>query len=61
MVLKIDKFAGNLHLTMKEIRRILITGGSGFVGGRVQAAMNQQYDIIAPTHSELNATCAEDV
>lgn len=61
MVLKIDKFAGNVHLTMKETRRILITGGSGFVGGRVQAAMNQQYDIIAPTHSELNVTCAEDV
>ena len=46
---------------MKEIRKILITGASGFVGGRVRAAMNQDYEIIAPTHSELNVTSAKDV
>lgn len=46
---------------MKETRKILITGASGFVGGRVMAAMNQDYEIIAPTHSELNVTSAKDV
>ena len=41
--------------------KILITGASGFVGGRVVEAMKSEYDLITPAHGELDVTSADDV
>ena len=50
-----------MNFSMKEIRRILITGASGFVGGRVCHELCKKYELITPSHSELDVTSAEDV
>lgn len=46
---------------MGTIRKILITGGSGFVGSRVIAALRSEYELISPSHSELDMTSEEAV
>ena len=52
---------GDHKFSMEEIRRILITGASGFVGGRVCHELCKRYELITPSHSELDVTSAEDV
>lgn len=39
--------------------KILITGGSGFLGCRVAHYLKEKYDLLLPTHNELNI-CHED-
>ena len=46
---------------MGTITSILITGSSGFVGSRVTKALQKDYKLITPSHSELDVTSAEDV
>ena len=46
---------------MDAIRRILVTGVSGFVGSRVVNAWQGTYDLITPSHSELDLTIEEEV
>ena len=46
---------------MGSIRKILITGASGFVGGRVVESLKESYELVTPTHSELDVTSMEDV
>lgn len=46
---------------MKTIRKILITGASGFVGSRTAAALQDTYELITPSHAELDITSEEAV
>ena len=46
---------------MDTIRKILITGASGFVGGRVAEALKKDYEFITPSHRELDVTSSADV
>ena len=43
------------------MKKILITGASGFVGSRTDAALQGTYELITPSHSELDITSAEAV
>ena len=43
------------------MKKILITGASGFVGSRTVAALEGTYDLITPSHSELDITSEEAV
>ncbi len=43
------------------MNKILITGASGFVGSRTVAALHDTYELITPSHSELNITSEEAV
>ena len=43
------------------MRKILITGASGFVGGRIVEAMQNGHELITPTHAELDVTSADEV
>ena len=43
------------------MKKILITGASGFVGSRTVAALQDTYELITPSHSELDITSAEAV
>ena len=38
------------------MKKILITGASGFVGSRTVAALQGTYELITPSHSELDIT-----
>ena len=38
------------------MKRVLITGASGFVGCRLAKAMSGAYDLLTPTHSEFDIT-----
>ena len=38
------------------MKKILITGASGFVGSRVVARWRNEYAVLAPSHSELDIT-----
>lgn len=46
---------------MGHIRKILITGASGFVGSRAANALKDAYELITPSHRELDLIYAEDV
>lgn len=41
--------------------RILLTGGSGFVGRNLREALRHEHDVIAPSHQELDVTDAARV
>ena len=43
------------------MKKILITGASGFVGSRIVAALQATYELITPSHSELDITSEEAV
>ena len=43
------------------MKKILITGASGFVGSRIAAALQDRYELITPSHSELDITSEEAV
>ena len=40
----------------KEMKRMLITGASGFLGSRIAAYYKERYEIMAPTHSIMDIT-----
>lgn len=46
---------------MGTFERILITGASGFVGSRVTEYLHDRYELLTPSHAELDITSAEDV
>lgn len=46
---------------MKTIRKILVTGAGGFVGGRVVNALKHEFELITPSHKEFDITDSEDV
>ena len=41
------------------MKKILITGASGFVGGRVVEALKNDFEIIAPRHKDMDITSEE--
>ena len=43
------------------MKKILITGASGFVGSRIVAALQDTYELITPSHAELDITSEEAV
>lgn len=46
---------------MGTIRKILVTGASGFVGSRIVEALQNDFHLITPSHSELDITSAGEV
>ena len=42
-------------------KRILITGGSGFLGSRLARCLENKYDLLLPSHAELNVSREEAV
>lgn len=46
---------------MNKLKKLLITGASGFVGSRVKEALQGQYNLITPSHSELDITSEKEV
>ena len=46
---------------MGTVERILITGASGFAGSRVTEYLHGRYELLTPSHAELDITSAEDV
>ena len=43
------------------MKKVLITGASGFVGSRIVEALKDGYTIIAPRHKDMDITSKEDV
>ena len=43
------------------MKKLLITGASGFVGSRVVARWRNEYAVLAPSHAELDITDRESV
>ena len=43
------------------MKKILITGASGFVGSRIVEALKDSYTIIAPRHKDMDITSEEDI
>ena len=42
-------------------RRILLTGGSGFIGRNIREYLSSEYTILAPRHAELDLSSEADV
>ena len=43
------------------MKKLLITGGSGFMGGRIAAYYKDKYQVFAPKHEEMEITNEESV
>ena len=43
------------------MKKILVTGGSGFLGSRVARYFATEYEVYAPSHHEMDITCQESV
>ena len=43
------------------MKRVLITGASGFVGGRLARAMSGEWELLTPTHGEFDITSLDVV
>ncbi|MBE5856726.1 MAG: NAD-dependent epimerase/dehydratase family protein [Lachnospiraceae bacterium] len=43
------------------MEKLLITGGSGFLGSRLKTAYQDKYEVCTPTHSELDITNKDSV
>ena len=43
------------------MKKILITGASGFVGSRLSRAMGETHDLLTPTHGEFDITSPDAV
>lgn len=43
------------------MKRILLTGGSGFVGRNLRESLGEKYEIFAPSHRELDAADYESL
>ena len=46
---------------METMKKILITGASGFVGGRIVEALKERFELLTPGHQELDVTSEADV
>ena len=43
------------------MKKMLVTGGSGFLGSRVIKYFADKYEICAPSHQEMDITIEQDV
>lgn len=43
------------------MKKILLTGGSGFVGSNVLPFLREKYEVVAPRRNELDVRCREQV
>ena len=43
------------------MKKILITGSSGFLGSRLAYYLKDKYDLLLPSHGELNVSREEAV
>ena len=43
------------------MKKILITGASGFLGGKAASYFSASYEVLTPTHKEMDITNANDV
>lgn len=46
---------------METMKKILITGASGFVGGRIVEALKERFELLTPSHQEFDVTSEADV
>ncbi|HEX9093361.1 MAG TPA: NAD-dependent epimerase/dehydratase family protein, partial [Coriobacteriia bacterium] len=46
---------------MRDVRTVMITGGSGFIGRNLVEALQDRYEVLAPRHSELELADDEAV
>ena len=45
----------------EKMKRILITGSSGFLGSRLAYYLKDKYELLLPSHEELNVSREEAV
>lgn len=45
----------------KQKKRMLVTGGSGFLGSRIMSFYRDRYEVYTPTHGEMDITDRESV